>query len=164
MTMKSLIGKAVAATALLSAALTLQPVQAGAVTAAPAKLSAACWGDGCAGLDPQSSGCSATGYTVESFRAYWGDLVELRHSYDCGAYWTRVSSSRDNRPFRTATQSGRDNGTVIYERVVEGNCWPNGTGIPCDAVWTPMVGGALIRACHNADKLECTNWHVTSSG
>ncbi|MCO1580965.1 YjfA family protein [Crossiella sp. SN42] len=167
MSLTSFLGKAAAAAALLLASLSLQQAPASAAPAAPQPATsqqAACWGQGCAGQDPQSSGCAASGYTVESFYAHWGDFVELRHSWDCGAYWTRVTANSDNRPYRTATQSGRDNGTVIYEHTVSGNCWPNGTGAPCAATWTPMVAGALIRTCHNADVLNCTAWRVTSSG
>ncbi|MEU0536312.1 DUF2690 domain-containing protein [Amycolatopsis tolypomycina] len=161
---KPFLGKAAAVLALLLTALVLQPAQAGAATAAPRTLAAACSHDGCRGLDPQSTGCSASAYTYDSFTAHWGDLVEIRHSTDCGAYWARVTANSDNRPYRTAAQSGRDNGTVVYEQVVSGNCWPNGTGTPCAAVWTPMIAGPLIRVCHNADVLECTRWYVVSMG
>ncbi|MEQ0557920.1 DUF2690 domain-containing protein [Amycolatopsis sp. NEAU-NG30] len=162
MTTKSLFGKAAAVLALLLTTLAVQPAQAGAATVAPQKLAAACVHSGCQGLDPQSTGCSASASTIESFTAYWGDLVEIRHSYDCGAYWARVQSSRDNRDFRTAMQTGRSDGSIVHEEVVTGNCWPNGTGIPCDPVWTRMVSGALIRVCHDSAKLECTGWRAVS--
>ena len=60
---------------------------------------AACWDTGCRGVDPQASGCSGTGVTVETQPVNnpqgqtWG-YVDLRYSNSCGANWSRTRSSQ----------------------------------------------------------------------
>lgn len=62
---------------------------------------AACWDTGCRGVDPQSSGCSASGWTVETQPVKnpqgqtWG-YVDLRYSNSCGANWSRTRSSQQS--------------------------------------------------------------------
>jgi len=68
------------------------------ITVVPAQpaLAVSCYGDYCSGVDPQSSGCSADGYTVASAGVYGSggtSIVELRWSPTCKTNWTRVNWS-----------------------------------------------------------------------
>lgn len=156
---RSLLGRAFGILALLVTTLSLGTATTGV---ASASTTASCSHAGCRGLDPQASGCSSGAYTLDSFTAHWGSYVELRFSPDCGAYWTRITPARNNRDYTAWTQASSD--SSYYETQVSGNCWYNGTGVPCDAVWTPMTTNALVRSCHSSDAYECTEWHVTSMG
>ncbi len=50
-----------------------------------------CSGDGCDGLNPATTGCSADAYTVRT-AVFSNSYVELRYSPTCGANWGRVTS------------------------------------------------------------------------
>ena|SRR2546421_3014277 len=66
-------------------------------TTTPA-LAAACWDRSCYGIDPQTSGCSASGYSVftpTAIRDSAGTQLgteELRYSSSCGANWARTTA------------------------------------------------------------------------
>ena len=50
-----------------------------------------CSGEGCDGLNPQTEGCAADAYTVQT-AVFGNSFVELRYSPACGANWGRVTS------------------------------------------------------------------------
>jgi hypothetical protein len=50
-----------------------------------------CSGDGCDGLNPQTEGCAADAYTVQT-AVFGNSYVELRYSRTCGTNWGRVIS------------------------------------------------------------------------
>ena len=54
---------------------------------------ATCSGNGCNGLDPQPTGCSATAYTVRTV-TFSDAFVELRYSRACQTNWGRVWSRK----------------------------------------------------------------------
>lgn len=122
-------------------------------TAAP---SGSCYGYGCVGLDPQAAGCSdSSSYTLDSF-TYGGAFVELRHGYNCGAYWVRVTPPGDSvtRSVMVDSSNGNDYG-------VSAVCHPDGIPNNCDASWTRMTVGVEIRGCLNNWGPPCTRWHLT---
>ena len=52
-----------------------------------------CSGNGCNGLDPQPTGCSATAYTVRTV-TFSDAFVDLRYSRTCQTNWGRVRSRK----------------------------------------------------------------------
>ena len=50
-----------------------------------------CSGNGCNGLNPATTGCSADAYTVQT-AVFSNSFVELRYSPTCGTNWGRVIS------------------------------------------------------------------------
>src|SRR5437764_5416383 len=54
---------------------------------------ATCSGNGCNGLDPQPTGCSATAYTVRTV-IFSDAFVYLRYSRTCQTNWGRVRSRK----------------------------------------------------------------------
>jgi uncharacterized protein DUF2690 len=50
-----------------------------------------CSGNGCNGLNPATTGCSADAYTVQT-ATFSNSFVELRYSPTCGTNWGRVIS------------------------------------------------------------------------
>ena len=50
-----------------------------------------CSGNGCNGLNPVTTGCSADAYTVQT-AVFSNSFVELRYSPTCGTNWGRVTS------------------------------------------------------------------------
>ena len=50
-----------------------------------------CSGEGCDGLNPATTGCSADAYTVQT-AVFSNSFVELRYSPTCGTNWGRVTS------------------------------------------------------------------------
>jgi len=50
-----------------------------------------CSGNGCNGLNPATTGCSADAYTVQT-AVFSNSYVELRYSPTCGTNWGRVTS------------------------------------------------------------------------
>ena len=50
-----------------------------------------CSGNGCNGLNPVTTGCSAGAYTVQT-AVFSNSYVELRYSPTCGTNWGRVTS------------------------------------------------------------------------
>ena len=50
-----------------------------------------CSADGCDGLNPETEGCAADAYTVQT-AVFSDSYVELRYSPTCGTNWGRVTS------------------------------------------------------------------------
>src|SRR5438105_5919813 len=50
-----------------------------------------CSGEGCDGLNPATTGCSAGAFTVQT-AVFSNSFVELRYSPTCGTNWGRVFS------------------------------------------------------------------------
>ena len=50
-----------------------------------------CSGDGCDGLNPETTGCAAGAYTVQT-AVFSNSYVELRYSPTCKTNWGRVTS------------------------------------------------------------------------
>ena len=69
------------------------------VTVSPAQAAPACTYNGCAGKDPNTTGCANDATNWRTFTNNVGDYLELRHSPSCHAVWTRmtVTSTCDNR-------------------------------------------------------------------
>ncbi len=57
----------------------------------PAKQHVSCSGEGCDGLNPETAGCAADAYTVQT-AVFANSFVQLRYSPTCGANWGRVIS------------------------------------------------------------------------
>lgn len=155
----TLFGKVLVALALLFTTMSFAGTPANAATEGT---TASCWGNGCRDRDPQAAGCSGDAYTLDSFTATWGAIVELRHSMNCGAYWTRVSPNKSDSEYTIYAQ-GR-NGSNTHTVTYNGQCWPNGGGIYCGQVWTAMTSAAEVRSCYHARVTDCTRYHVTSMG
>ena len=66
-----------------------------------------CSGNGCNGLNPATTGCSADAYTVQT-AVFNNSFVELRYSPTCGTNWGRVIS-RVGATFLTVTIQRNDN-------------------------------------------------------
>jgi hypothetical protein len=121
-------------------------------TAEPASASAACWDRGCIGLDPQATGCSASGYTVAT-AVFQGDpyhaahYVDLRYSDACGANWARGRAI-----------SGPVSMFVIVQVQSDWTLDQPGSGTGY-TIWSPMTTGAsnLNQACANQGQ-GCTGW------
>lgn len=80
---------------------------AGTTYIAPAPAHAVtCYGDYCSGLDPQSSGCSATARTIAHTSVYGTggeQWVNLRWSDACKTNWAQVSNPSTNVKARQDT-------------------------------------------------------------
>ena len=85
-----------------------------AVLLAPATpaYAAGCFGDGCTGLDPNLMGCGADAFTAKS-RTLDGMLLELRHSYACGASWARIQSGDPEDTAGVENNRGNRYGIVL---------------------------------------------------
>jgi len=97
-----------------------------------------CWDEGCNGLSPQTTGCSASGITVytptrivDSGGTQLG-TVELRYSRNCGANWSRTIAFSQFAGALTAD---------IYNTIGqhEPTDFPEGSGT---LVYSYMLGGA----------------------
>jgi hypothetical protein len=66
---------------------------AGMVGASQSAFAAACTFNGCAGKDPQTTGCSSDARTWADKLNGWGDRMELRYSPSCGSVWVRMTTS-----------------------------------------------------------------------
>ncbi len=64
---------------------------ASAHTTQPSHPQVTCSGNGCDGLNPAMTGCSADAYTVQT-AVFSDSFVELRYSPTCGTNWGRVTS------------------------------------------------------------------------
>src|SRR5881275_994214 len=60
-------------------------------TTVPNRPLVTCSGNGCNGLNPATTGCSADAYTVQT-ATFSNSFVELRYSPTCGTNWGRVTS------------------------------------------------------------------------
>ncbi|WP_236246696.1 DUF2690 domain-containing protein [Streptomyces sp. CC210A] len=59
----------------------------------PGTSGAGCFGDGCAGRDPESTRCGRPHATTVAYRTVGTARVEVRHSRVCGAAWARISGA-----------------------------------------------------------------------
>jgi hypothetical protein len=93
---------------------------------------ATCSGNGCNGQDPQTSGCAADAYTVQT-AVLSSRFVQLRYSPRCGTNWGRVLS-----------RIGR---THLYVRVqrIDGRSYFGSisTGL---LMYSPMVYAPVLKA------------------
>lgn len=93
-------------------------------TATPAA-AASCFGVGCAGADPQASGCASDGQTIDArdFRPDGTDLVlQLRYSPNCKTFWTRavggtgLSADYGNYHYAQIRGNTTQSGASLYYR------------------------------------------------
>jgi hypothetical protein len=121
-----------------------------------------CWdeqvGNSCYGLNPQTTGCAASAYTVYNtlYGIYhFSDLfgyVELRYSTGCGSNWSRVTSQVGGETI-SATISNNLSQSL-------GNAYSDSNG-----AYSFMIGGAheSDRACGVIDTTNgigtgCSQW------
>ena len=109
------------------------------VATTPSVLAAACWDLGCYGIDPQTSGCSASAYTVfntpikDSAGTQLG-TVELRYSNSCGANWARTTAFSQYNPHAIYAD--------IYNNLGQHQPGNYNQGNPPLLLWSFMIGGA----------------------
>lgn len=137
-----------------------------AVVAPGSPAFAACSGTGCNGLDPSSSGCSATGSTVAGSTNYQSSFgIEQRRSSGCKARWTRLTiddatptccvpiNIRIQRQLKTPY--GWYDANVYTKKVAAGKE---------GQFWTPMVGDTSddrTRSCWGLNTSStdwCSGW------
>lgn len=122
---------------------------------------AACWDVGCNGFDPQATGCSSTGVTVDGRDgeypqyAYW---VQLRYSTGCGANWGRTQATSYNICFGTGNPFC--SGVHFQASGVGWSAEYDGTWQDLDVHWTLMLSGAssVDRVC-TWYWAACTPWY-----
>jgi hypothetical protein len=109
--------------------------------AAPAH-AASCSGSSCEGADPQSTGCAADAYTLETRSLYNSagnrvGKVDLRYSLACRGAWSRTTSLLGSRKLKAALE-WQGFGT-LYSRTTAGT-----------STWSPMTymepGSGVYRA------------------
>jgi hypothetical protein len=93
------------------------------VPATPA-MAVGCYGTGCAGRDPNTMGCGADAYSPVT-TVVGNVFVELRHSWACGASWTRIQNA-----------NAKDK---AYIKNSIGSSYTTTVGSGQSAVWTLMV-------------------------
>jgi len=130
---------------------------AGAVPAAQATPIPPCSGAGCNGLDPQTTGCGGSAYTVASFNFDNGAVTALlRYSTWCHANWTTLSIHNylpaDSGEFWVQNQN--NNAQYYSFDTLSG----------ATSTWTNMVNGIpLARSCVQDNVSypngHCTLWH-----
>ena len=91
-----------------------------------------CSGNGCNGLNPETTGCGADAYTVQT-AVFSNTSVELRYSRRCGANWGRVTS-RVGRAFLVIRTQRIDGLTYTF------------TGGNFNYAWSAMVYAPTVRA------------------
>ncbi len=119
-----------------------------ASAAQPQWLHVTCIGNGCNGLDPETTGCAGDAYTVRvpgGTASFDTGSIELRYSPTCGTNWGRVLSSVG---FTRLTVSIRRDDKLFYFAVRSGTRW-----------WSPMVyaPNEKAKACGSAGHFgDCT--------
>ncbi|USX53825.1 DUF2690 domain-containing protein [Lentzea sp. HUAS12] len=135
------------------------------LTAAPAAQAASCYGSGCAGQDPQSTGCSSGAANV-SGTEYWASSFSraMRNSGTCSARWARLVID-DYLPtccyaISTAIESQR-----YYAGNWIAGDWRSrrvGAGLE-GSFWTPMIANLSddrARVCHRLEAMD-GSWYGT---
>jgi hypothetical protein len=97
-----------------------------------------CAGEGCSGLDPYTTGCAASFYTLRSLDDSSGLLrVELEYSVLCGTKWTQAYwLDQVSRPLgaNIIRRRGSDGGEEVF------HYWSDGGGswwVNTDQIWSP---------------------------
>lgn len=139
--------------------------EAPAAPSVPDSVAASCYGPSCAGLDPESHGCSADAVTLASIVILGASarefLVEHRYSSACYASWTRISNRASNPDCLI--------GTVAFHQ----GWWTDGhlsrtptvaIGPSCSG-WTKMMSehNKSTRACGYSGwegQSRCTGWKL----
>jgi Protein of unknown function (DUF2690) len=142
----TLIVPALLLAALLSSYMGITKISAS--TADPLVHHVSCSGNGCDGLDPQSTGCSYDAVTVPvsgGTVSFSTGTIELRYSPTCGTNWGRVISSVGNVQL---TVFIRRHDGMFYFTVGNGY-----------RLWSPMIYARHARAmaCGSAGQyINCT--------
>ena len=109
-------------------ALLLAVVLVAVAPAAFASSAVGCTGAGCKGKNPEAQGCSAGAYTVAS-KSNSHEVVQLRYSPACHAFWSRVQSklASGNIWYTSAWLKGRPSTKVTLHntRLVWSKMWTN---------------------------------------
>ena len=111
----------------------------------PSKPHITCSTEGCDGVNPQTAGCAADAYTVQT-AVFSNSYVQLRYSPTCGANWGRVIS-----------RVGAANLTIRIQRI-DGLTYTF-TGGNFTYAWSAMVYAPLAqaRACGGINGISgCT--------
>lgn len=105
-----------------------------AAPAAPAVAAVSCTGIACNGKDPQASGCSADGRTLEDITV--GSVrLEMRYSNACAAAWTRTTVIQSYCCYSEVSEIRAYGARNLLLRTYR-KAWPYPTG----SNWTPMAG------------------------
>lgn len=108
--------------------------QATAASAAPEVAAVSCTGIACNGKDPQASGCSADGRTLEDITV--GSLrLEMRYSNACAAAWTRTTVIHSYCCYSDVSEIRAYGARGVHLRTYR-KAWPYPTG----SNWTAMAG------------------------
>lgn len=123
----------------------------------PQKVYGLCSGTGCRGLDPSTSGCSASAYTV----AGWADVSgtngtvrnELRYSTSCVSNWSRatVRANNSNTIWLYAKVWEKPNPGWYYYQYI--GAIPLSVG---SSVYTKMVSGTVTTVSFSG--ISSTSW------
>jgi hypothetical protein len=131
---------------------------------------ATCYGAGCTGVDPNTSGCASGAYDLDDIM-YVGVRVELRYSSACNAVWTRLTntdscsvSPQYRLPLaqiRAYNTSSAPASALVFSR----SAAPSGCGNGY-VWWSPMAGSFSaywFRACEaypaDGTPFNCTSPH-----
>ena len=117
---------------------------------------ALCWGSGCFGLNPATTGCSASAYTAAQTNNYLWQLgsvtlyVQLRYSPSCAANWSR-----------SYTWDGLSGVRWILADMawVSGFTYSSGTTNGYSSVYTNMVDGRTYQCAKGAMRSNTSNWY-----
>lgn len=125
-----------------------------------------CSQNGCNGLDPVTTGCSATASTALSTPIVSGSvtigIINLRYSSACGTNWAQVLSYNGTADFNVSVlrAGGADGSMTGYCAGVSSFCGGNGVVGPTYAytfmVWAPDVAacaGGMIFDSNTGDPL-----------
>jgi len=130
---------------------------------------ATCTYNGCAGKDPETTGCNSGATTVKNARTEVGYLAELRYSSTCKAVWTRISgvclfSPRPYLETGYADPQGRYHRQAVFIGPMLGSGCTGHDNPPTITRWTPMSSASRERMYFGADEgSEVVTWlHTTA--
>ncbi|MEV1172148.1 DUF2690 domain-containing protein [Nonomuraea sp. NPDC049784] len=130
------------------------------VQTGPAKVTATCYGNTCAGKDPNATGCSAdmqspAAYQYVDYEGSHDFLVRLSYSPACNASWTDIHEINSG----DCTFSGEIWHEGITPAGVKSRTASVFDGYSC-AVYTVMMSrvGKSVRACSHMSNTYCTRW------
>ncbi len=123
------------------------------VSPSAAMAAGTCTWSACDGRDPQTSGCSADGQTLDSFTSNIDGYayVELRYSPSCHAAWARLTTGAAGEPTHSyltlntySSSSGGSPITEYWKKVTNStNDWGSG-----QVFWSYMNSfGVWVQAC-----------------
>ena len=125
-------------------------------------LAAPCYDDGCNYQDPQTTGCSSDGITVDTI--YDSDgyayFVNLRWSSNCGANWARAQNEGCNAPYYTHCYTGYAFFSLRGSTQIGTTGWFDDPQA-LNTYWSYMLSGAtsLDKVCEYENWNKCTAWH-----